>query len=136
VIPRPIRYRASRQPDGEVRVEFQQSEGDRWFPLAEIEDGLSFGWGGGEHGHIEHVRHLAAALLLSRVSSNEACAIVDDMADLVLRMPAGGWEMSGQALGTVISRLVTGRPIPDPAFQLDIVEQRLATLFGGGVPHG
>jgi hypothetical protein len=44
--------------------------------------------------------------------------------------------MSGQALGTVISRLIAGRSIPDPAFPLDLAEQRLAALFPVEVPCG
>ena len=133
MIPRPVRYRAIRTTfDGRSKVvEFQQSEGDRWFLLAEVEEDLGFDWGPGEHGHIEKVRHLASALLLSRVSLGEAGELVDDMADLILRMPVEGWEMDGKTMGTVVARLCLGLDVTDPAFPLDLQEQKLASLFGG-----
>lgn len=135
MIPRPIRYRAKRVPwDGYdyPTVEFQQSEGDRWFPLAEVIDDLGFDWGGGAGP--ETSKHLASALLLSRVSLGEAGELVDDMADLVLRMPIDGWEMDGKTMGTVVARLCLGLEMPDPAFPLDLQEQKLAALFGGRLP--
>ena len=127
MIPQPIRYRARRLPEGPPAVEFQQALGDRWFPLAPVALNIPFGWGPEAKG--EEVRHLAGALLVSRVSLGEANELIEDFAALVARMPPQGWEMDGQTLGTVIARLVCGKPVPDGS-RPTIDEQRLAVLFG------
>lgn len=129
MIPRPIRYRAIRTTfDGRTNVvEFQQSAGDRWFQLAEVAEGLGFAWGPGAGK--QAAKHLASALLISRVSLGEAGELVDDMADLVLRMPVEGWEMDGKSMGIVVARLCLGLDVPDPARAADLEEQKLAALF-------
>ena len=125
-MPRPIRYRARRLPDGPPAVEFQQAPGDRWFPLAPVALKIPFGWGPEAEG--DEVRHLAGALLVSRVSLGQSSELIEDFAVLVARMPPQGWEMDGQTLGTVIARLVCGKPVPDGS-RPNIEEQRLAALF-------